>query len=337
MESMGLSEAPGQFRTPGPPSVTARRIAGFWRRTGAFIIDIFILALAGILLGSFAFDTLARLGPWGRLLGFFIAAGYFAVLNSSLAHGQTLGKRLLGIEVVNKMGKNISPVRSLSRFCVLGVPYFLNNAQLPELTNNEPAILVASFLVFGLGSAILYFYVFNRQTRQSLHDLATGTYVVHTYRQGPVIVGDVWKLHYVIATMFCVVALAAAPYLNLVVSKNETLKSLIAVERGIKGTGKVHYASACVGRSWLYTRGKKWEISYVKVDATLKDRPQDSEETAKELVAIVLARYPKIKEKNVVSVVLRYGYDIGIAQSWSISFYSHKAGEWQKILHTTTL
>ena len=54
------------------PSQTAP-FAGFWRRVAAFAVDALLLGCVGLLLGWLAFDALAALGGWGRLVGFALA------------------------------------------------------------------------------------------------------------------------------------------------------------------------------------------------------------------------------------------------------------------------
>ncbi len=326
-----------QSPSPSFSAVTPRRLAGFWRRTGAFLIDIALLSILGILFGFFMFDRLAQLGCWGHFLGFVIAACYFAILDSSIGNGQSLGKKLLRIQVVGRLGNTISFLRAFLRYSIMGIPFFLNNAIIPTSVAFSQVFFVIGFIVFGLGGALLYLYVFNRQTRQSIHDVITGTYVVHTRPPGPVVTGDVWKPHYAIVCAWCVIIIAAWPYLTRFVQTNQTLNTLLSVQQGILRTGKVHYATASVGKNFFYSRGKKWEISYVQVQAILKKDPGDPEKAANEIATIVLARYPKMQANNALSIVLRYGYDIGISQSWRIYSYSHTVGEWQKILHATTL
>ena len=85
-----------------------REISGFWRRILSFIIDAVIISLVGFAIGMVFFDALASLGGWGRLLGFVVALIYYGLLNSSLGKGQTIGKRIARLEVVNKQGENIS-------------------------------------------------------------------------------------------------------------------------------------------------------------------------------------------------------------------------------------
>jgi hypothetical protein len=52
------------------------------------------------------------------------------------------------------------------------------------------------FILFGFGDAIVYLYIFNRRTRQSLHDLIVGTFVTQTTPR------RTYNLHDLIAAVF---------------------------------------------------------------------------------------------------------------------------------------
>lgn len=97
-------------------------IAGFWRRFGAFVSDIFILGAIGLTLGALCFDPLARMGTPARLIGFAIALAYFDALNSRLGNGQAIASRWFGIRVMNTQGQLLSPPRALFCHIVLDGP-----------------------------------------------------------------------------------------------------------------------------------------------------------------------------------------------------------------------
>ncbi len=315
----------------------ARIISGFWKRTAAFLIDCIVMGIAGTVIGFLMFNKLAQFGPWGRVVGFVVAGIYFSILNSSVGNGQTFGKRILGIEVVDRLGKNISLPRSFLRYTILCLPFFFNGAMIPGSVTTSWFANVIVFVVFGLGGAILYLYLFNRQTRQSIHDLVAKTYVVYASPKGIVNQGDIWKPHLTIVGLWMVATIALGPFTILFPGGHQTFKNLVAIQKGIEATGKVHYAAAAIGKKWGYEKGKKWEVHYIRVKAFLRKQPKDYDEAAKEIASIVIARYPGIPNNRIVSVVLSYGFDIGIAQEWQNHIYSHSAGEWQKILHTTSL
>jgi uncharacterized RDD family membrane protein YckC len=183
-----------------------RVISGFWRRLLAFILDGLLLGLVGVVLGLFFFDPLARLGGWGRLLGFCIALVYFGVLNSAIAGGQTIGKRIMKIQVVDRSGHSISPARSFLRYAILGAPFFLDHLVIPLSVTMSPIGALIVLILFGFGGAIVYLFIFNRRTRQSLHDLVMGTFVTRASPPGKV-VGAIWRPHLIIVGVWLVVVI----------------------------------------------------------------------------------------------------------------------------------
>lgn len=141
-----------------------RAIAGFWRRLGAFVVDLILLCIAGLILGALSFDTFARMGAYARLIGFAIALAYFGILNSRIGGGQTLGKRWLGVRVVDVHGQLLTLPRSLLRYAVLGTPFFCNGLPVdPNLAMSTPLGYLLALVVFGGMFAIVYLYLFNRQ------------------------------------------------------------------------------------------------------------------------------------------------------------------------------
>jgi len=116
-----------QLEQPQPPAPPpTREISGFWRRSLAFIIDFTFLGVVAFLLSILLGDFFAHLGVWGGLFGFCITVGYFGLLNSSIDHGQTIGKKIMRIEVVDKEGNSISLGRSFLRSAVLCFGLFPN-------------------------------------------------------------------------------------------------------------------------------------------------------------------------------------------------------------------
>jgi len=88
---------------------THRTISGFWGRLLAIVLDGFVLGIVGFVSGLFFFDFYARLGGWGRLIGFGADSMYFGILNSGIGKGQTIGKRIMKIEVYKQIRRTHPP------------------------------------------------------------------------------------------------------------------------------------------------------------------------------------------------------------------------------------
>ena len=94
---------------PADKSTEQRVISRVWRRLRAFLLDTcMLIAVCSVASGpgatmtvggrTFRFGPFWSLGQWERLLQFCVTLVYFGVLNSSIAGGQTIFKRVMKIQ-----------------------------------------------------------------------------------------------------------------------------------------------------------------------------------------------------------------------------------------------
>lgn len=137
---------------------TARRPAGFWIRAGASLIDTCVLFAPFFVIGFvYGFmHSIAQEEPSDTALNLIsIAAAwlYYALMTSSRWRA-SVGKRLLGLEVLTLQGEQISFGRASGR-------HFAG---------------FLSAITLGVG----YLMVAFRDDKRALHDLVAGTQVVHS-------------------------------------------------------------------------------------------------------------------------------------------------------------
>ncbi len=110
-------------------SEPAFRYAGFWYRTLAWIIDIVITAVSGIIIvlplgfalgasmaGTSSASEISSAGEaLGNITGILITWLYFTISESSIWQA-TLGKKLLGLRVTDEEGNRISFGRANGRY-----------------------------------------------------------------------------------------------------------------------------------------------------------------------------------------------------------------------------
>lgn len=300
------------------------RIAGFWRRLAAFVIDGILLGIAGVILGALLFDTFARMGAYARLIGFAIALAYFGICNSRIGGGQTLGKRLFGVRVVDSHDQPLSLPRSLLRYVVLGIPFFANGLPInPTLALSTPLGYLLALVVFGGMFAIVYLYVFNRRTRQSLHDLAVGSYVERFDRAVQTAPFPVmWHGHIVVVALLAVIALSAPAVASRLV-KTQTFAGILPLYQML--SNQPHVINAQVARGWTSMNGTTSHSlqSSLRLDAPLTEDGAMARGIAQQMAKAD----PNIADEDAVVVVLVYGYDMGIASGWKKHGYSFKPGE----------
>ncbi|MEZ9651027.1 RDD family protein [Vibrio lentus] len=306
--------------------VQEKWICGFWTRIGALFIDTIFLGVLGYVVGLFLEDVFVQLGEWGRLIGFVVSITYFGVMNSSLLNGQTIGKKLLNIRVVDSCNSTISLPKSFLRYSFLAVPFSLNGTQITNEAVIPYLMYLLSFIVFGGLCSITYLYIFNRVTRQSLHDLAVCTYVVNAEASSEEL-PSVWRPHLVVVTGLFVTAILV-PALTSDLTESESFKGLLVTQKAINNNESVKYAGVTEGSTTFASSnsGSK-TTTYVKAQAFLyKDSVRDSE-IAKQLVQTIIYTYPESLNKNLIKVTLTYGYDIGIASKWNSYNYKFNPQE----------
>ncbi|WP_017726572.1 RDD family protein [Halalkalibacterium ligniniphilum] len=145
-----------------PPPVTERkelRYAGFWMRLWAFLLDmVVIFSINGLLV----YPLFRGLDLQFTVVGFsgeVVLAGmigYVYYLIMTKQYGQTVGKMVFGLKVVNKHGEKLTWMEALFRE---GVGRFLHHV----------------FFLFYL----LYLVVAFTGKKQGIHDFIADTYVIH--------------------------------------------------------------------------------------------------------------------------------------------------------------
>jgi uncharacterized RDD family membrane protein YckC len=158
-------------------------------------LDGIIIAIPCAVIAFFFSDTLSRLGYVGPMVGFLLALPYFGYLSSDRGNGQTLGLGWMNLRIVDVHGDLISLDRSMIRYTLWVLPCLLNGLALPMTRTPWIVTTLVSAIVFGLGGANIYLLLFNRRTRQGVHDLAARSYVVDATDTGPLHLKPIWKPH----------------------------------------------------------------------------------------------------------------------------------------------
>ena len=296
------------------------RIAGIWKRLFAFSIDSLILGFVGYLLVYLIPEPLARLGLWGRSVGFLISLAYFGIGDSALTKGRTVGKLAMDIRVIGANGDPLPVIKSGLRFVAFGVPFFLNGAPF-KIDREWFALAVGVFLsvcVVGGYLSILYMLTFNRKTRQSLHDYLVGSFVVQAEGVGAPPASQLWKGH--VAVVACLFAIAtAAPFLLNELSSAAPFEQMLVVRRAIQSLPAIRYVSLSSGTSkFASTQAGTKTTNYFSANVILKGEVENRAALAECLFGMIFNRYPDVWTKDVVIISVSEGIDIGIASNWDV-------------------
>jgi uncharacterized RDD family membrane protein YckC len=324
---MEPSKEPVVETKPGPTS----RIAGFWQRLGALAIDALVLGAIGFLLGSLLGERLAPVGTPARLVGLLVVVPYLAVLGSEVGNGQTFGKKLLRLRVVDANGRPLPLSRSLARAMLLSLPWFFNGMRFGSLGPAVMATLwVAGVLVFGVGVAIVGTYVLNRGTRQALHDLLVGSFVIHADGLGlrapaastrrPLVASIAWIALVAVGTLaigFAARRLLARAFppvllesvLAIPGASSAEIKRVKVTEKSVSGEARTSEKLVAV----LWYRGPE----------------EGSREAANEVAAAILRHHPDAATAPTLAITVVRGWDVGIARKTSAQSFTKTPAEWQ--------
>jgi hypothetical protein len=249
-------------------------------------------------------------------------------MNSCLFGGQTIGKRAARTRVVDSDGKTLGPTRAALRYVILGAPFFLNGVL---IVTSKSWILLAYILgivVLGGIFGTIYLIVFNRKTRQGIHDLVMGSYVVISGNESKP-KPSIWWGHYVMIGLILLLCILL-PFTIKNAFGATKLAEMGTAYREILGQPEVVKATVLDGQSVFWdSRNGKRVARYVSSTAHLNQRPANVGSEADKIARIIFQEYPAARLADRVLITVSYGYDIGIS-SWSISQqFNYSPQEWE--------
>lgn len=313
-----------------------------WNRVGAYLIDIILLGAVGFILGLFLGDTFVQLGGQSMLVGFIIAFIYFGIGNSSVFNGQTIGKRALKLKVVDTNLNTLSISKSILRALIYTVPYFFLNYKLAGWSEFSILYMAKGIIFLTFLILLPIHLILNTPTRQAIHDLIIGTYVVSLESYPRQELSKSRPLPTMITGGLAILILSLIVFMNL--RNNETtsiVQELKPLKEQIDKIDKVGYASLARHTSSMKKLGSDEYISkneYLKLNIVLYDnlisnlRPDNIEDLdfVKESIRIILNDYSDVNNLDYIQVNLIYGYNIGISKSSKSLGFSNTLDKWKE-------
>jgi uncharacterized RDD family membrane protein YckC len=312
--------------SPQPP----RRIGALGRRFFAYLIDCLILGVLGHLVAWPFAQSLAAMGPFARIIGLLIALLYFAFPESSIGNGASLGKRLLRLQVVHADGSLLTLQESLARSIVFSLPIFLNGLALPLTRTPLAVVTLLSVVSIGVGGITVYMILFNRRTRQGLHDLSVKSFVAEASRSGALAARPIWAPHWFIAGAMLAVVMAAATMLGVIVPDTEPFSQLVLDVRMAEQISGVQSASAM--RVSSHGNAGGWKLSSLAITIHCLCQENDEEAIAATAAKALLQGDPRFQQYPRVTIDVVRGYDIGIASSAQSRSFSNTPAGWSDLL-----
>ncbi len=318
LENADLDDA----ETP-PQEDPETRVSGFWRRFLAFTIDLVLMATPLLILGFVFPDFTFSLGPYGRLIGLAIIIPYWGYFNSEKRKGQTIGKQLTKIAVTERYNGYLPLGRSFLRALILGAILFLNGWALPALQLPVMSTLVL-IIVVGGGLATAYGLVFNRTTRQGLHDLGAGSFVINAPPSEAAMLPPLPRAHQRITYGLLGVGLLAG-IAGLIWQQNPPLLGFMEegqwqevqdLQSSLMGSGDFFSIDVMLMNS-SRIGGESVVIRSLNVEAwtgqSCQSDPDRCDEMVREIARTALAELDTIDRLDGMRIVVSNRFDLGLA------------------------
>jgi uncharacterized RDD family membrane protein YckC len=322
-DSSNRCECGGALVAGDTPMLVDARLAGFWIRLGADLLDALVLGVVGFVIAAV---FRARLLAWGEravLLGAPITLLYSGVLHSHFGRGQTLAKRLLGLRVLRLDGEYLSLDRSVVRWAIMGVVFYGSSvasalsAVVPVgKMQRLPLALSGAQLALILGCALLVPF---HPLKRGLHDLLTGSIVIRRGRFPSALVAHLRnprrdRLLLIVAASVAILAtlggLLAAR--NWPAAFQPGLRVMVSMaEMGIQnpGVGDSSVKGPGVNRHQIIASG------YLPTSPDGSPRVEDA---AKRILALVRKEMP-LEGVDSIMINLREGINLGIYKSYEFT------------------
>jgi hypothetical protein len=119
----------------------------------------------------------------------------------------------------------------------------------------------------------------------------------------------------------------------LPLAKNEFFKPLLALQQEIQKDPEVGYVGVFEGGNVFKPYGgQAVRTSSLNVTVVPRKKLEDYNALANKVARIVLQYHQRAREKDRISIIIVYGYDIGISSFWRTTPFSFSPPEWEKRL-----
>lgn len=189
----------------------------------------------------------------------------------------------------------------------------------------------ANFLVTTVGGATLYLVLFNRKTRQGVHDLVVGSYIADADKNGPLKIEPIWKPHWVILSSLLVILFVGTGVLGDKLGTWGAFPQLLEDVRLVEEMKGVQVAGVQDLTSWSDNEKKKVLVVNIHWIGRSENEPAFADQVAK----VILEHDSTAKQRDSLKVVMIRGYSLGIAHAQVSHYYQHTPVEWNARLELT--
>ena len=316
---------------------TAIKLATRKRRLFAFLIDALIIGVFGWMIGWSFEDAILQLGNFGRAVGAVVVLLYFGICNSKLMNGQTLGKMLLNIRVVDKNSNYISVAKAILRALPFALYILLNGMPVSDSSDLYPSLILGTIL-FSIPVLEIYFAIANNKSLQSLHDLIAKTYVISAKSEGSIDFTNNKAILYagfaLPILILAVVFAGSSAVSNKLIYVKDMQKIVSAASQELPISSITMYRNKTAITNF---DGETTQTKLIQVTATKKNKDENDTLLAVKIAKIIFDSGFTFEEDENLFIAITYGYDIGIASKYNSSKFNDTPKNWKEAVKAISI
>lgn len=310
-------------------STSNQDLATFTRRSAALSVDMLLLFIILTIFGWFFSSWLLDLGTNGRWIGLGLLLLYFGIEDSAVSGGQTLGKYIYHIAVRGTDGLPISPGRAVARSALLAIPFVFFGWRIPAFYDH-PVNGWVQKIVIVLGAAGLYTLLFNRYSRQLIHDLICRTYVIKASVRKPGLPrtasGHLLATGCIALVCGFMLEVQSTPE-NLQPGTSTLLHLTLQQDPRFQGFDLTERHVAAMPKREDSREHSHTEV-FVEAYYSSRLSPEERATTAKQIADAVLAVEPSVERLSRITVQITNAWDLVIARGSVSRRYPLRTQEW---------
>jgi hypothetical protein len=188
-----------------------------------------------------------------------------------------------------------------------------------------------------MNGSTLYLIVFNRSTRQGLHDLATSSYVVDSRLTEELAVGPISDVHWGILRAFLILILLQGAIIGFIHSRFTTVESTLQYRRTAEQIERfanvqvVHQRRIRGNRLGQFLKTNSLSANELVVTIWYTGKISDRAKLANDAARVILRNEQDAQDADLMVIVITRGYDLGIASGSKSQTFVHSPLEWQQM------
>lgn len=277
-------------------------IAGFWRRLIAFFVDILLIGFLCYIIANLFGSWVYKFPIVMSLVGYLLVITYFGIFNSKINQGQSFGKMLMSIQVVDQNQQYMNLPTSFLRAAILYAPFCLMSWTVSPYLS---LAIISSVVLGSLLCAQIYLFIFNKANRRCVHDFIGHTYVINENTTNSDI-KPTWTLHFYIAAILACITSGIFIYEVITEDKSyipSTLKTFDFKDDHQFDFGYAHYP---------LENGETLTENYFHVTTKAPERLSNPF-YAEELAQYFYAKEPRLfttNQQNYIFITARYQFGV---------------------------